>query len=204
MREGADPNAPFLHTCWKVPCMSVFQKSDHQVYFLYGSNANPKQAAVRGGRAERLGVARLADYRLAFFGHSGTWDSGEETLVESPGDEAWGVLYRMTLGDAEQFDAWQGARLDGSGPYFHLPVEVVGLDGRRHAALIYRKDSCREASLPSNELLAFIIEGALAQGLPPAYIARLRALESHRASHPVPKRECASLSFACTACSGCG
>lgn len=183
--------------------MSVFQKSDRQLYFLYGSNANPKQVAARGGRAHRVGVARLADYRLAFFGHSGTWDSGEETLIESPGDEAWGVLYELTFGDAEQFDGWQGVRLDGSGPYFLFPVGVEDLGGHRHAALIYQKDSCREASLPSSELLAFIVEGALAQGLPPAHIAWLKALKSHRAAYPVPKRGAPPLPSACTACSGC-
>jgi len=180
--------------------MPAVQKRDHQLYFLYGSNANPKQIAARGGQAVRVGVARLADHRLAFFGHSGTWDSGEETLVESPGDDAWGVLYELTFGDAERLDGWQGVRLDGSGPYFHFPVEVEELGGHRHAALVYRKDSCREASLPSSELLSFIVEGALVQGLPPAYIARLRALESRRAAYPVPKPGNAPGAFTCNGC----
>lgn len=182
----------------------MFEKRERQLYFLYGSNANPQQVAARGGLAERVAVAKLADFRLAFFGHSGTWDGGEETVVESPGDEVWGVLYRFSLGDSERFDAHQGVRLDGSGPYFLFSAEVVDVAGNRHRALVYRKDSCREAGRPSSELLAFVIEGARAQGVPPAHIARLKAYDSVRASYPVPKRGLVPLAFSCSACGGGG
>lgn len=181
--------------------MQAFTKNAHQVYFLYGSNAHPKQIAARCGRAERLGAARLADHRLAFFGHSGVWDSGEETVTESPGDEVWGVLCRLLTADADELDAWQGVRADGSGPYFLSPVTVRTADGADIAALVYRKDFCGEPALPSQELLNYLVEGAVTQALPIAFVERLRGLTSQAARYPVPK--CASSALLRLSCQGC-
>ena len=47
----------------RIIAMSAFQPSDHQLYFIYGSNMNPLQIAARCCKPEVVAVARLADYR---------------------------------------------------------------------------------------------------------------------------------------------
>jgi len=183
--------------------VSVFKSKGHHTYFVYGSNMNPAQLADRCGAAEVLGVARLADHRLAFFGYSAVWDGGEEALVPHIGEEVWGVLYRMSFAAADQLDEWQGVRADGCGSYFLFPVFAVDLHGVSHAALLYRKASCGEPSLPSNAQLAFILAGAVAQRLPPKYIDHLRQVNTKKARYPVPRRESDARLFLSRLCAGC-
>ncbi|MFD2838633.1 gamma-glutamylcyclotransferase family protein [Azotobacter vinelandii] len=59
--------------------------------------------------------------------------------MESPGDRLYGLIYEVTYNDADYLDACQGARLDGTGPYFQFPVEVIGEDGRSHSVFTYKK-----------------------------------------------------------------
>lgn len=184
--------------------MSVFQRQTHPVYFLYGSNMNPEQIASRCGAAEPLGAARLADFRLAFFGRSAVWDGAEEAAVPQEGDEVWGALYRLTFEQADRLDEWQGVRPDGCGPYFLFPVDAVDLHGHSHAALLYRKDFCGEPGLPSDAQLDYIVAGAVAQGLPDAYVERLRSLPARKASYAVPRKDTPRRGLLSIRCSGCG
>ena len=75
--------------------MSSVQARDHHLYFIYGSNLLPGQMAARCGKPEALAIARLAGHRLAFFGHSAMWDSGEATVIRQPGE---GYLVRIVAG----------------------------------------------------------------------------------------------------------
>jgi len=158
-----------------------------QLYFAYGPDMNPQVLKTRGGRPEAVAIARLADYRLAFFGHTGIWDSGLETVVPDPGGEVWGVLYQMGALDWDRLDNWMDARLDGGGQYFHYPVQVSDLSGQQHWVRMYKKDIQRKATLPSEDYLALAIGGAGQQGLPPHYVERLQSMPCHVPSYPVPR-----------------
>jgi hypothetical protein len=156
------------------------------LYFAYGPDMDPEVLRRRGGRPVAVAVARLADFRLAFFGRTATWDSGMETVVKSPGDEVWGVLYDLGALAWDHLDGWMDARMDGAGTYFHSPVEVVDLSGRRHHVRLYRKNRQGEPTLPSVEYLDLIVGGAGQQGLPTRYVERLRRTVARKASFPVP------------------
>lgn len=185
--------------------MSPFQASDHQVYFVYGSNMNPAQMAVRCCKPEAVAIARLADYRLAFFGHSRAWDSGEETVIRYAGDEVWGVVYKLSFSDADALDAWQDVRLDGSGSHFLCPAELTDTDGVRHRALIYKRDLCGAPCLPSEEYLGLLVAGAVAHKLPADYVARLKQLATRKAGYRVPTSDLSDRQHLIScACSGCG
>ena len=185
--------------------MSEFQASDHQVYFIYGANMNPAQMAVRCSNPEAIAVARLADYRLAFFGHSRVWDGGEETVIRRPGDEVWGVVFKLSFADADALDAWQDVRLDGSGSHFLCPAEVADTEGVRHRALLYKRDRCGEPCPPSEEYLGHLVAGAAAHMLPADYVARLRQIETRKAGYRVPKSDLSDrLYLISRACAGCG
>jgi hypothetical protein len=156
------------------------------LYFAYGPDMDPDVLRSRGGRPVAVAVARLADHRLAFFGRTPTWDSGMETVVKSPGDEVWGVLYDLGPLAWDHLDGWMDARLDGAGTYFHCPVEVVDQAGRSLWVRLYKKHRQGEPTLPSLEYLDRIVGGAGLQGLPAHYVDRLRRTVARKASFPVP------------------
>ena len=184
--------------------MSVFTSKGHHTYFVYGSNMNPELIFSRCGSPEPLGVARLADHRLGFFGHSPIWDGGEEVVVPQKGEEVWGTLYRLSFPEADRLDEWQGVRSDGCGPYFLFPVFAVDLGGVSHAALLYRRDHCGVPSLPSDAQRDYIVVGARAQGVPAAYVEHLQKLPVKKASYPVPRTESRWRGLLSSVCRACG
>lgn len=79
------------------------------------------------------------------------------------------------------------ARLDGGGAYFHFPAEVVDPSGRTYSVRFFKKDVLGDPRLPSLEYLDLIVGGAGLQGLPSAYVDRLRRIVARKASYPVPR-----------------
>ncbi|ALK10661.1 gamma-glutamylcyclotransferase family protein [Blastochloris viridis] len=158
------------------------------LYFAYGPTMNPALMAEICPGAVAVAPAALPDHELAFFGHSDTWDGAEKTLVCRPGATAWGMLYRLSASDLDRLDAHQGAKADGSGPYFHFPTEALGADRQRHDVVFYKRSINGEPRLPSTDYVAHIIAGAEAHHLPQDYIDRLRRLPARAASYGVPLR----------------
>ncbi|MBG0775928.1 MAG: gamma-glutamylcyclotransferase [Desulfovibrionaceae bacterium] len=157
-------------------------------YFAYGPNMHPDQMRERCLHPVVLGIARLPGYALAFHGHTWLWDGGMETVVPAPGRDLWGVLYELSPTDADSLDAWQDIRLNGTGSYFHSPVEVFAPDGTRSDAVLYRKDILGEPLPPSREFLEHILCGARAHGLPEGYLRELAGIPCVPARYPVPRR----------------
>ncbi len=172
-------------------------------YFAYGSNMNQGQIRSRCVRPVAVGAAKLPHHRIAFHGYSRIWDGGMETVVPAPGQEVWGVLYKLTFSDWDRLDTWMDVRLDGTGTYFHFPDQVTDTEGRTHTVLLYKKDILREPQPPSREYLDVIIQGAVARGLPADYIEALRRLESRPAAFEVPRQGKSSPELLVNSCSGC-
>jgi hypothetical protein len=156
------------------------------LFFAYGANMNQDQIKSRCQKPEVLTIARLADHAMAFFGCSKIWDGGQETVVSRVGEDLWGVVYKLSFSDGELLDAWQDVRLNGTGPYFHYPTEVVAPDGSVYQVLLYKKDILDEPQKPSEEYLAHIVKGAVAQGLPEAYINKIKKIPTKKATFPAP------------------
>lgn len=155
--------------------------------FSYAANLNPELIASRCSKPECIGLARLPDHALAFFDYSKRWDGGAATLISSPGEQLWGVIYRLSFLDSERLDAWLDVRLDGTGDYFLLPTDVIGVDGVTYPVLLYRKFyHGGPQQPPSEEYLATILAGAVARGLPDTYIEKLRRISARKAAFPVP------------------
>jgi cation transport regulator ChaC len=173
-------------------------------YFSYGSNMNLQQIRSRCSRPAVVSVARLADHRLTFYGHSETWDGAMETVEPTPGQEVWGVIFRVSRLDWERLDEWQGARLDGAGMYFHFPVTVNDSEGREHNVRLYKKDVQGAPRDPSREYLEHIAHGAAENGLPSYYIEELLTRAARKASYTVPLRGNSDLAkFAGLSCTEC-
>jgi len=146
---------------------------DRSLFFCYGQDMHPDILAKRGGAAEAVAVARLEDFRLDFSGRSAYWGGGEENALPAAGSAIWGIVYALSFKDAEAFDAGQGAKLDGTGPYYHYPVVVRDGSGGSFNALMYRKSAIGAAAPPSRAQLECIVSGARMWGLPEGYVASL-------------------------------
>lgn len=173
-------------------------------YFAYGSNMNLAQMKQRCSSPKVLGIARLPGYRVDFFGESAIWDGAQDTVISDPASEVWGVLYELTFSDCEQLDDYVDVRFDGTGPYFHYPVDVIDIEQRTINAMIYKKDKCGEVLPPSAEYLNFIIQGAKEQGLPEEYIVILQNRITKPAAYAVPMRRKSRLSYMNVDCGDCG
>ena len=177
--------------------------TDYCLHFAYGSNMNEAQIRQRCDGVQVVAVARLADFRLNFIGECKRWDSAEETVDPSPGDEVWGVVYKLDPAQTQRLDSWQDVRIDGAGPYFHYPAHVEAADGSRYPVMFYRRDLRAEPSLPSAEFLNFIIEAAQKRNLPSGYIEKLRQIKSRPARYPVPKKARFDLDEVIARCDTC-
>ncbi|GAB6037580.1 gamma-glutamylcyclotransferase [Fundidesulfovibrio butyratiphilus] len=172
--------------------------------FVYGSDMHENQIRSICSNPVVVGIARLANHRMAFHGYTPLWDGALETVVPCPGREVWGVIHALGPRDAQRLDAWHDARLDGSGPFFHWPAEVTDTNGVTHKVLLYKKDILGQATLPSREYLEFILEAARRRGLPRDHVAELAAMESRAASYPVPIRPRLLSLDANDSCASCG
>ena len=179
------------------------KKNAHR-YFAYGSNMNLMQMKQRCSSPKVLGIARLPGYRVEFYGYSAIWDGAQETVVPDLESEVWGVLYELQFFDCEQLDVYVDARFDGTGPYFHYPVDVIDIEQGMIDAMIYKKDKCGEGTNPSTEYLNFIIQGAKEQGLPEGYIAFLQNKITKPASYAVPILRRSKFSWTSATCGDCG
>lgn len=167
--------------------MNDIHHGTHHLYFAYGSNMNHDQITSRCYKPEVVAIARLSDHVISFFGYSKRWDGGEATLISKPGEDLWGVVYKLSFFDSERLDSWQDVRLDGTGSYFLFPTEVVDKDGNNYPVLLYKKFFSGEPLFPSTEYLDTIVSGALSRGIPAGYIERLKGIETKPASFPVPR-----------------
>ncbi|MBF0482187.1 MAG: gamma-glutamylcyclotransferase [Desulfovibrionaceae bacterium] len=179
----------------RADTLAIRGKLSDLYYFAYGSDMNAQQITTRCAKPVAVGAARLAGYRLAFYGYSRTWDGGLETVVPDPGREVLGVLYALNLADWERLDQWWDVRLDGAGVYFHFPAAVADTQGKTHTVLLYKKDDLSAPRPPSREYLDFIVQGGLERGLGADYLEELRRIESGKAQYDVPRRKKISLEF---------
>jgi cation transport regulator ChaC len=136
--------------------------------FAYGSNMAAEEMAAFAPEARFAGVARLPGFRLELRRRSVRWGGGAADLVESDGDEMWGVLYEVP--DLELLDGKEGAGF----AYRRREVRVE-LDGDGRAALAYEvMDKEPEEVEPTPEYAALLLRAARERGLPPAWVGELQ------------------------------
>lgn len=177
--------------------------TETRLYFAYGFNLNLLEMKKKCPTARVLGIAKLPEHQLNFYGHSSVWDGATESVVPHPASHVWGVLYELDAAAWETLDGYEDARFDGTGAYFHYPVEVLNTKGAVIPATIYKKSVLRQPQLPSSEYLTIICQGAQEQNLPDDYITWLKSTSSKPAAYPVPKKPKGDYLLAGGDCSSC-
>uniref|UniRef100_A0A2K5PYN7 Gamma-glutamylcyclotransferase n=1 Tax=Cebus imitator TaxID=2715852 RepID=A0A2K5PYN7_CEBIM len=101
------------------------------LYFAYGSNLMTERIHLRNPSAAFFCVARLQDFKLDFGNSQGktsqTWHGGIATIFQSPGDEVWGVVWKMNKSNLNSLDEQEGVK---SGTYVVIEVKVSTQEGR--------------------------------------------------------------------------
>lgn len=139
-------------------------------------------------KANVIAIARLPNYKLAFYEHSNIWDGGAETFIEDSEKDLWGIVCQLVSTDSDILDIRQDAKQDGTGDYFHTPEDVIGENGELYPVLVYKKATQGRHELPSEEQIADIISNAKKYLLPIAYIEELKNIPTGKARYPVPKK----------------
>jgi gamma-glutamylcyclotransferase len=154
-------------------------------YFAYGSNMARDVIARLSPHHRFLGVACLADHRLAFTRRSVKTGSGVADIVQAPGQTVWGVLYEITDDELAAID-----RKEGHGWAYTritLPVRLEA-DGSERSAVTYTVRSKMSTELPpSKQYLGRIIVAARDRGLPDQYINQIEAIQTAANSRLAPR-----------------
>lgn len=128
--------------------MAFDRKSKDRIVLAYGSNLDQHQMAFRCPSAVLESRASLPGYRLVFAGHSSFWGGGVASLVRDRDAQVEGVLYRMSEGDLERLDLFEGhPRV-----YVRQIRYVFAEDGSRRSAHVYAIPQGRaEAARPTGK-----------------------------------------------------
>jgi gamma-glutamylcyclotransferase len=147
-------------------------------YLAYGSNLHPLRLGERVPSAELVGLVRLVGYRVAFH-KRGRDGSAKCDLVRmaSPGDLAYGAVYRMVAAHKVLLDRCEGL---GRG-YTTVALEVPGPDGPLHCFTYVAQDGYRDPSLrPFDWYRALVLLGGRRLGMPDDYLAGIAGLPDVR------------------------
>jgi gamma-glutamylcyclotransferase (GGCT)/AIG2-like uncharacterized protein YtfP len=140
------------------------------LYAAYAGNLDPAQMKERAPHSPVTGTGWINGWRLTFGGENVGWDGALATIVESPGQHAYVLLYDLDRYDLERLDIWEGA---DTGLYTRIRVRVSTLDGEP-LAWTYVLNSY-EGGLPSRWYLDMIANAAEKAGAPADYVEELRS-----------------------------
>jgi gamma-glutamylcyclotransferase (GGCT)/AIG2-like uncharacterized protein YtfP len=148
------------------------------LYFAYGSNMWREQMRQRCPDHELLGKAVLKDHALCFPRSSPIRKCGVAGIVEQPGAEVWGVVYRLHEQDLAALDRREG--YDRAQPVhvnrYNRQTVRVQMDGSPVECHTYFARQEPGEHIPSATYLATIITGAEENALPPEYVAALKRM----------------------------
>ncbi|XP_039192208.1 gamma-glutamylcyclotransferase isoform X5 [Crotalus tigris] len=126
------------------------------------------------------------DYKLAFGSHQGRlshqWKGGTATIVYSPGEEVWGIIWKMNTSDLCSLDRQEGVE---NGIYIPIEVTVRTQDGKIVKCRSYQMNDYVH-DLPSPQYQRVICLGAKQNELPMDYQKKLNSIETNNYAGPVP------------------
>lgn len=153
--------------------------------FAFGSNLDPDVMRERCPNHRVVGIASLADSRLAFPRYSEYWGGGVASPTLAHGHTVWGVVVDLTDADLASLDRHEG--FVGPGDQHNLcDRETLTVDltraedgsiPRRLRPMAYVARPYNPTP-PSERYRDTMVRGARAHTLPEEYVAELAALET--------------------------
>ncbi|XP_067417919.1 gamma-glutamylcyclotransferase isoform X2 [Emydura macquarii macquarii] len=158
---------------------------DSFLYFAYGSNLLRERIQMQNPSAVFFAVANLQDFKLVFGSHQGrpssNWHGSTATIVQSPGDEVWGIVWKMNTSNLNSLDKQEGVE---DGIYVPIEVNIHTQEGKVLTCRSYQMNDC-VCDLPSPHYKKVICMGAKQNGLPIVYQKKLEAIETNNYAGPV-------------------
>ncbi|XP_006832337.1 PREDICTED: gamma-glutamylcyclotransferase [Chrysochloris asiatica] len=150
---------------------------DSFLYFAYGSNLLTERIHLLNPSAAFCCVGRLQDFKLDFGNPQGkespTWHGGIATILQSPGDEVWGVIWKLDKSNLSSLDKQEGVT---SGIYDPIEVKVYTQGKKEITCRSYQMKNY-ESVPPSPQYKTVICLGAKENALPLEYQKKLKAIE---------------------------
>jgi gamma-glutamylcyclotransferase len=149
------------------------------LYFAYGSNmlTSRLREGTRCPTARLVGTATLRDYILKWH-KRGKDGSGKCDVVASEDGIArvYGVLFEIDEKEKAALD-----RAEGFGHGYDRADFTVLLNGQSVRAMAYIATNIDASLKPLDSYRDYVVKGAIEHGLPEAYIATLKAVETMQA-----------------------
>ncbi|XP_038652838.1 gamma-glutamylcyclotransferase-like [Scyliorhinus canicula] len=147
-------------------------------YFGYGSNLLRDRLQLQNPSAVQVAVGCLKGYKLAFGifeRRISNWGGGGATIIPSPDDDVWGVVWRLKAADRHSLDKQEGVQ---NGYYRPIEVQIQRENKEEMMCRTYQMNNCTSA-LPSPIYKEVICTGAKQSGLPAEYRKKLEAITTN-------------------------
>ncbi|XP_048418603.1 gamma-glutamylcyclotransferase a [Stegostoma tigrinum] len=155
-------------------------------YFGYGSNLLRKRLQLQNPSAVQIAVGYLRGYKLAFGFpdlQESAWGGGVATVISSPEDVVWGVIWQLESADRPSLDDQEGVKI---GLYSPIQVNIQRENtGEEVLCWTYQMNNFHSA-LPSPLYKEVICTGAKQSGLPAEYIKKLDAIKTNNYNETNP------------------
>lgn len=147
---------------------------DITYYFAYGSNMNEDVITSVTPSAKKVGIARLADFRLAFTRRSTRWKAGVADVLSFPGLSVYGIIYSIHRKELALLDRKEGA------PKAYERISVSVRLNRTMTEVMTYSVTCPEPVeiAPHPDYLAQMSQAAADNELPGSYRQFLDYLEA--------------------------
>lgn len=126
-----------------------------------------RQMAERCPGAALVGAAVVPGFRIAFDRFSERWQGYVADIVECPGSEVHGLLWRVTGAHLASLDEFEGV---AAGRYMRREVTAVTPPGATHTATAYVVVAPVPEGEPSGAYLETITLAAREHGLPTPWL----------------------------------
>jgi gamma-glutamylcyclotransferase len=136
-------------------------------FFLYADNLNPSQLKRRAPEHKPVGKAYLPDHRLNFCRWSSQWRCGLPSVIPSPGEKVWGMIFEITDEDLKLLDEFEGDVPQGA--FRHVQVTVIAEGDEKTLATTYAADPIGKFK-PKEHYIEWVIKGLKHWKLPDEYI----------------------------------
>lgn len=136
-------------------------------YFAYGSNMSRARLEERVGEVVHQGRALLSGY-VHRFDHQGSDGTAKGNIAQAASDVVHGVLYALRDDQVQLLEPYEGG-------YDVITVELeLVLVQRRVRAYTYTSRVIAPGLAPLADYLEHYFSGMLENGIPEAYVERIR------------------------------
>ena len=141
-------------------------------YFAYGSNLSEQQMSERCPGSTLVCAGSLSNFRLGFTAYSSSWNGGVADVIESHGDQVFGLLFSLTDEDLRELD-----RFEGYPRYYSRFVGQIKTASAEYDAWVYAVVTKREFVVPRRQYLQIIKDAAKLHHFPSDYVQMLEGVE---------------------------